>query len=153
MDEAESFFEGREAKRKLNVLKDVGLGYLQIGQSLSSLSGGEAQRIKPASELHKKGNIYVMDEPTTGLHMADIHRLVGIIKRLTGNGNTVLVIEHNLDIIMQADRIIDMGPDGGRRGGQVIFEGTPEQLLECKESYTSKYLKEVLSREDALMED
>ena len=116
---------------------------MEIGQPLSTLSGGEAQRIKLASELHKKGNIYVMDEPTTGLHMADIEKLLLIIKNLINNDNTVIVIEHNLDIIKHADWIIDLGPEGGSRGGEILFEGTPEEIIKCEESYTGKYLKKM----------
>jgi excinuclease UvrABC ATPase subunit len=119
---------------------DVGIGYLTLGQPLSTLSGGECQRIKLASELHKKGSVYVMDEPTTGLHMSDISLLLAIINRLVDTGNTVIVIEHNLDVIRNADWIIDMGPEGGSRGGQVMFEGTPEQLLHVEESLTGTYL-------------
>lgn len=139
--EAEGFFDDKEINRRLRVLNEVGLDYLQIGQSMSSLSGGEAQRIKLASELHKKGNIYVMDEPTTGLHMADTDKLLAIIKRLVDNKNTVIVIEHNLDVIQQANWIIDMGPEGGKNGGELIFEGTPEDLIRCERSFTGKYLK------------
>lgn len=138
------FFEDKEIKRKLNILCDVGLDYLQLGQPLSTLSGGECQRIKLASELHKKGNIYVMDEPTTGLHMADIDKLMKIIQNLVDNNNTVIVIEHNLDVIENADWIIDLGPEGGSKGGEILFEGTPEDLVKCKKSYTGKYLKEIL---------
>ncbi len=143
-EEAVDFFENNETRKRLKVLCETGLEYLDIGQSLSSLSGGEAQRIKIASELHKKGNLYIMDEPTTGLHMADIDRLVSIIKKLVKNNNTVVVIEHNLDLIKHADWVIDMGPDGGKNGGCVLFEGTPENLVECKNSYTGQYLKNVL---------
>ena len=142
--EAKDFFEARKITRKLQVLCDIGLGYLRTGQPLSTLSGGECQRIKLASELHKKGNVYVMDEPTTGLHMADIERLMDIIGKLVGNGNTVVVIEHNMDVIKHADWVIDMGPEGGSGGGEILFEGTPEELAECKRSYTGRYLKEVL---------
>ena len=145
IEEGSVFFPDSEIKRRLNVLSDVGLGYLEIGQPLSTLSGGEAQRIKLASELQKKGNVYVMDEPTTGLHMADIERLLGIIKRLVNHNNTVIVIEHNLDVISHADWIIDLGPEGGAKGGKVLFEGVPEDLVHCKESYTGKYLKEYLN--------
>jgi excinuclease UvrABC ATPase subunit len=120
-------------------------GYLELGQPLSTLSGGECQRIKLASELHKKGNIYVMDEPTTGLHMADIEKLMTIIEKLVDAGNTVLVIEHNLDVVKRADWVIDLGPGGGRHGGEILFEGTPEALTTCDRSYTGVYLKEVLS--------
>lgn len=143
-EEAVDFFENNEIRKRLKVLCETGLEYLDIGQSLSSLSGGEAQRIKIASELHKKGNLYIMDEPTTGLHMADIDRLVSIIKKLVKNNNTVVVIEHNLDLVKHADWVIDMGPDGGKNGGYVLFEGTPENLVECKNSYTGQYLKNVL---------
>lgn len=142
--ESIDYFENSETKRKLGILCDVGLDYLRIGQPLSTLSGGESQRIKIASELHKKGNIYVMDEPTTGLHMADIHRFLGIVKKLVEKNNTVIVIEHNLDVIKQADRIIDLGPEGGSRGGEIIFEGTPEDIVKCERSYTGAYLKDVL---------
>jgi excinuclease UvrABC ATPase subunit len=138
--EALAFFTAREIVRRLQALSDVGLDYLTLGQPLSTLSGGECQRIKLASELHKKGSIYVMDEPTTGLHMSDISHLLAIIDRLVDAGNTVIVIEHNLDIIKNADWIIDMGPEGGNKGGRVIFEGTPQELLKASHSLTSKYM-------------
>ncbi|MDD1728611.1 MAG: excinuclease ABC subunit UvrA [Methanospirillum sp.] len=139
--DAGDLFETPEVRRKLRVLADVGLDYLQIGQSLSTLSGGEAQRLKLATELHKKGNIYVMDEPTTGLHMADTSRLLGIIHHLVDTGNSVIVIEHNLDVIRQADWIIDMGPEGGSKGGEVIASGTPEAIMEDPRSVTGQYLR------------
>jgi excinuclease UvrABC ATPase subunit len=142
------FFENKEIKRKLKVLCDVGLEYLELGQPLSTLSGGECQRIKLASELHKKGNVYVMDEPTVGLHMADIDNLMKIIKSLVDNNNTVVVIEHNLDVIKHADWVIDLGPEGGSRGGHVIFEGTPENLIKSEKSYTGKYLKKLLGNDE-----
>lgn len=142
--ELSGFFRDKEITRKLGVLSDVGLGYLELGQPLSTLSGGECQRIKLASELHKKGNIYVMDEPTTGLHMADIEKLMAIIEKLVSAGNTVLVIEHNLDVVKRADWVIDLGPGGGRNGGEVLFEGTPEALTSCDRSHTGVYLKEAL---------
>ena len=126
-------------------MSDVGLDYLTLGQPLSTLSGGECQRIKLASELHKKGSIYVMDEPTTGLHMSDIGHLLEIINRLVDAGNTVIVIEHNLDVIKNADWIIDMGPEGGNKGGKVMFEGTPQQLLGATHSLTSAALRTHLS--------
>jgi len=142
--EALDFFDTKEVAkdvmRKLQALSDVGLDYLTLGQPLSTLSGGECQRIKLASELHKKGSLYVMDEPTTGLHMSDISHLLAIINRLVDAGNTVIVIEHNLAIIKNADWIIDMGPEGGNKGGRVMFEGTPKQLLTAKQSLTSAYL-------------
>ncbi len=144
IDEGSEFFPDSEIRRRLKVLSDVGLGYLEIGQPLTTLSGGEAQRIKLASELQKKGNIYVMDEPTTGLHMADIERLMNIIKRLVDHQNTVIVIEHNLEVISHADWVIDLGPEGGVKGGKVLFEGIPEDLINCSESFTAKYLKDYL---------
>jgi excinuclease UvrABC ATPase subunit len=125
--------------RKLQAMSDVGLDYLTLGQPLSTLSGGECQRIKLASQLHKKGSIYVMDEPTTGLHMSDISHLLAIMNRLVETGNSVIAIEHNLDVIKNADWIIDMGPEGGNKGGKVIFEGTPRQLLDANHSLTSEY--------------
>lgn len=138
--QALDFFSIKEIVRKLQALSDVGLDYLTLGQPLSTLSGGECQRIKLASELQKKGSIYVMDEPTTGLHMSDISNFLAIINRLVDSGNTVIVIEHNLDVIKNADWIIDMGPEGGNKGGKVMFEGTPKQLLSAKHSLTSAYL-------------
>jgi len=149
--EALDFFDTKEVAqdvmRKLQALSDVGLDYLTLGQPLSTLSGGECQRIKLASELHKKGSVYVMDEPTTGLHMSDSSHLLALINRLVDAGNTVIVIEHNLAIIKNADWIIDMGPEGGNKGGRVMFEGTPQQLLDCEQSLTSVYLRnEVLGR-------
>jgi excinuclease UvrABC ATPase subunit len=143
----ELFQKRKEIVRKLQAMHDVGLAYLTLGQPLSTLSGGECQRIKLASELHKDGSVYVMDEPTTGLHMSDIALLLGIMDRLVDGGNTVIVIEHNLDVIRRADWIIDLGPEGGNRGGQVIFEGTPQQLLDCEQSLTGTFLRtEVLRR-------
>ncbi|MDB5389678.1 MAG: excinuclease subunit UvrA [Planctomycetaceae bacterium] len=139
--DALDFFKIRGVATKLQALSDVGLDYLTLGQPLSTLSGGECQRIKLASELHKQGSIYVLDEPTTGLHMSDITHLIEIMNRLVEGGNTVIVIEHNLDVISSADWIIDMGPEGGNKGGQIIFEGTPKELLGAKQSLTSKYLK------------
>ena len=132
----------KDVTRKLRALSDVGLDYLTLGQPLSTLSGGECQRLKLASELHKRGSVYVMDEPTTGLHMSDIGHLLAIIDRLVDTGNTVVVIEHNLRVIKNADWIIDMGPEGGNKGGQVMFEGVPQQLLDCERSLTSAYLRD-----------
>ncbi|MFC4779007.1 ATP-binding cassette domain-containing protein [Paenibacillus sp. GCM10023252] len=140
VEQALEFFTIKEVVRKLQAMHDVGLSYITLGQPLSTLSGGECQRIKLASELHKKGSIYVMDEPTTGLHMSDIGHLLDIMNRLVDAGNTVIVIEHNLEVISQADWIIDMGPDGGSRGGQVVFEGIPEQIIHADQSITGKYL-------------
>lgn len=141
VEQALEFFQLKEVVRKLQAMSDVGLNYITLGQPLSTLSGGECQRIKLASELHKQGSIYVMDEPTTGLHMSDIGHLLAIMNRLVDAGNTVIVIEHNIDVISQADWIIDMGPDGGSRGGQVVFEGTPAQIVEAAQSITGKYVQ------------
>ncbi|MEW9697799.1 ATP-binding cassette domain-containing protein [Paenibacillus sp. SI8] len=140
VEQALDFFQLKEVVRKLQAMSDVGLNYITLGQPLSTLSGGECQRIKLASELYKKGSIYVMDEPTTGLHMSDIGHLLGIMNRLVDAGNTVIVIEHNLDVISQADWIIDMGPDGGSKGGQVVFEGLPSQIIHAEQSITGRYL-------------
>ena len=140
MAEANAFFDLPEIAQKLQALNDVGLEYLTLGQPLSTLSGGECQRIKLASELHKKGSIYVLDEPTTGLHISDIARLHRLIDRLVEDGNTVITIEHNVNVIRQADWIIDLGPEGGDKGGKIMFEGTPRELLDAKHSLMSKYL-------------
>jgi excinuclease UvrABC ATPase subunit len=137
----ELFQKRKEIVRKLQAMRDVGLEYLTLGQPLSTLSGGECQRIKLASELRKDGSVYVMDEPTTGLHMSDIARLLGIIDRIVDSGNTVIVIEHNLDVIRSADWIIDLGPEGGGKGGEVVFEGTPAELVKSKRSLTGQYLR------------
>ncbi|HET9905784.1 MAG TPA: excinuclease ABC subunit UvrA [Anaerolineales bacterium] len=141
VEDALEYFEIPEVTKKLQAMSDVGLDYLSLGQPLSTLSGGECQRIKLASELHKKGSVYIMDEPTTGLHMSDIGHLMEVINRLVDTGNTVVVIEHNLHVIKNADWIIDMGPEGGSKGGQVIFEGTPSQLVGVKRSITSEYIQ------------
>ena len=133
-------FDQPDIQRKLQAMSDVGLNYLTLGQPLNTLSGGECQRIKLASELHKEGSIYVMDEPTTGLHKSDTAHLLQIINKLVDGGNTVIVIEHNMDVVRNADWIIDMGPEGGSKGGKVMFEGTPKQLLTAKQSLTSAYL-------------
>jgi len=138
--QALEFFTQKEIVRKLEAMRDVGLGYLTLGQPLSTLSGGECQRIKLASELHKKGNVYVLDEPTTGLHMSDLTQLMTIIDRLVDAGNTVIAIEHNLDVIRRADHVIDLGPEGGSKGGRVIFEGTPRQLMDAPGSLTGQHL-------------
>lgn len=141
VEQALDFFTLKEVVRKLQAMSDVGLNYITLGQPLSTLSGGECQRIKLASELHKKGSIYVMDEPTTGLHMSDIGHLLDMMNRLVDAGNTVIVIEHNLEVISQADWIIDMGPDGGSRGGQVVFEGEPGDIIGAEQSVTGRYLR------------
>jgi excinuclease UvrABC ATPase subunit len=139
--QALEYFTIDKITSKLQAMSDVGLHYLTLGQPLSSLSGGECQRLKLASELHKKGSIYVLDEPTTGLHMSDISHLLAIMNRLVDAGNTVIVIEHNTSVIKNADWVIDMGPEGGTKGGHVMFEGTPKQLLTAKNSLTSEYLR------------
>jgi excinuclease UvrABC ATPase subunit len=141
VQQALDFFDIKKIVSKLQAMSDVGLDYLALGQPLSTLSGGECQRIKLASELHKDGSIYVMDEPTTGLHKSDIGKLLAIMNRLVDSGNSVIVIEHNLDVIKNADWIIDMGPEGGNKGGRVMFEGTPEELLSATHSLTSEYLR------------
>ncbi len=148
VEEALKFFENVPAiQRKIQTLYDVGLSYIRLGQPSTELSGGEAQRIKLATELSRRGTgrtIYILDEPTTGLHFADVHKLVEILRKLSEGGNTVVVIEHNLDVIKTADYIIDMGPEGGDRGGTVIAEGTPEQVAACEWSYTGQYVKKYL---------
>jgi len=149
--EALSFFANIPAlKQKLQVLVDVGLGYVKLGQPATTLSGGEAQRIKLASELSRRSTgktLYILDEPTTGLHFDDVKRLLKVLGRLVDKGNTVLVIEHNLDVIKSADHIIDMGPGGGDEGGTIVGEGTPEQVARVKKSYTGRYLKKQLERD------
>ena len=148
VDEGVVFFENHpKIARKLKPLQEVGLGYLKIGQPATTLSGGEAQRVKLATELSKRPTgktIYILDEPTTGLHTADVHRLIEVLQRLTDTGNTVVVIEHNLNVIKVADWIIDLGPEGGDRGGTVVVSGTPEQVADCPQSYTGQYLKPYL---------
>lgn len=143
MAEAHKFFDLPEIAGYLQALNDVGLEYLTLGQPLSTLSGGECQRIKLASELHKKGSVYVLDEPTTGLHISDIARLHKLIDQLVEDGNTVITIEHNVDVIRQADWIIDLGPEGGDKGGKIMFEGTPKDLLSAKNSLTGEYLRKI----------
>jgi excinuclease ABC subunit A len=137
-----------QIKQKLQTLLDVGLGYIKIGQSSTTLSGGEAQRIKLAKELSKRATgktIYILDEPTTGLHFADVHKLLDVLQRLVDTGNTVIVIEHNLDVIKSADYIIDLGPEGGEGGGKLVATGTPEEVVAVRKSYTGKALKAVLN--------
>ena len=146
---ARDFFEAVPAiARYLKTLCDVGLGYVRLGQSAPTLSGGEAQRVKLATELQRRSTgrtIYVLDEPTTGLHFEDVSKLLGVLNRLVDSGNTVVVIEHNLDVIKSADWVIDMGPEGGFRGGTVIAEGTPEQVAQNSSSYTGHYLSQILA--------
>ncbi|MBQ8965973.1 excinuclease ABC subunit UvrA [Ruminococcus sp.] len=148
VEEGVQFFENMpKIQRKLQTLYEVGLGYVKIGQPATTLSGGEAQRVKLATELSKRATgktIYILDEPTTGLHTADVHKLIEVLQRLADAGNTVLVIEHNLDVIKTADHIIDLGPEGGDKGGTIVCTGTPEEIAKCKESYTGRYLKKLL---------
>ena len=148
IEEGVAFFENvPKIKRKLNTLFEVGLGYVKIGQPATTLSGGEAQRVKLATELSKRSTgktIYILDEPTTGLHTADVSRLLEVLEKLVDAGNTVLVIEHNLDVIKTADYIIDLGPEGGDGGGSIVCTGTPEQVAKCKKSYTGQYLAPML---------
>ena len=148
VEEALTFFDKiPKIKNKIQTLNDVGLGYIKLGQSSTTLSGGEAQRVKLATELSKRATgktLYILDEPTTGLHIADVHKLVDILQRLVDTGNTIIVIEHNLDLIKTCDHIIDLGPEGGEKGGEVIAVGTPEQIVKDERSYTGKFLKKYL---------
>lgn len=157
VEEATQFFENiPKINRKLQTLVDVGLGYVTLGQQATTLSGGEAQRVKLASELHKRStgrSIYILDEPTTGLHVDDISRLLKVLNRLVENGDTVVIIEHNLDVIKTADYIIDLGPEGGNGGGTIVATGTPEDIAQTEASYTGKYLKEVLERDKQYTEN
>ena len=151
IEDAADFFAGiPHIARKLETLKSVGLGYIQLGQNALTLSGGEAQRVKLAAELSKPSTgktLYILDEPTTGLHFVDIKQLMTVIQQLVDKGNTVVMIEHNLDVIAQSDYIIDLGPEGGSGGGQIIATGTPEEVSKNKKSYTGKFVAELLKRE------
>lgn len=151
VSEALKFFENiPKIKNKLQVLEDVGLGYITLGQSAPTLSGGEAERVKLAKELQKKATgktLFVLDEPTTGLHMEDIKRLLAILQKIVDNKDTVLVIEHNLDVIKVADYIIDLGPEGGDQGGEIVATGTPEEVMQNDRSYTGKFLKKIMQGE------
>jgi len=148
VEEAVDFFRPvTRIARRLKALDDVGLGYVKLGQPATTLSGGEAQRVKLASELSKVATgktLYILDEPTTGLHFDDVRQLLNVLQRLVDAGNTVLVIEHNLDVIKSADHLIDLGPEGGDRGGDIVVTGTPEDVAACAESYTGRFLKPVL---------
>jgi excinuclease ABC subunit A len=150
VDEALEFFENLpRIYRRLCTLREVGLGYIKLGQPSTTLSGGEAQRVKLATELSKRSTgrtMYILDEPTTGLHIADVHRLIDVLSSLTDEGNTVVVIEHNLEVIKVADYIIDLGPEGGNLGGETVCTGTPEQVAECEHSYTGMFLKKYMRR-------
>jgi excinuclease ABC subunit A len=150
---AELFDKIPRIKRKLQTLVEVGLGYIKLGQPATQLSGGEAQRVKLTEELSRRDTgrtFYILDEPTTGLHFADVERLLNVLHRLVDAGNTVLVIEHNLDVLKTADHIIDLGPEGGEKGGQVVAVGTPEEIVRNPRSFTGQYLKSVLDRELAI---
>jgi excinuclease ABC subunit A len=148
IEEAAKFFKDIPwLKEKMDIMCEVGLGYLKIGQSATTLSGGEAQRVKLAAELGKHDThktLYLLDEPTTGLHFEDIRKLLEVLQRLVARGNSVVVIEHNLDVIKTCDWVIDLGPEGGDKGGELIVAGTPEDVVRCKRSYTGKYLRSVL---------
>ena len=148
VEEGVEFFSAiPKISRKLETLYEVGLGYVKIGQAATTLSGGEAQRVKLATELSKRATgrtIYILDEPTTGLHTADVHKLIEVLQKLADGGNTVLVIEHNLDVIKTADHIIDLGPEGGDGGGTIVCTGTPEEVAKCEKSYTGQYLRKML---------
>ena len=148
VDEALPFFENLpRIYNRLKTLEEVGLGYVKLGQASTTLSGGEAQRVKLATELSKRSTgktIYILDEPTTGLHSYDVQRLIDVLQKLVDAGNTVVVIEHNLDVIKTADYIIDLGPEGGDGGGAIVCAGTPEEVAQCEQSYTGKYLKRML---------
>lgn len=156
VEEGVEFFASiPKIKRKIQTLIDVGLGYIRLGQPATTLSGGEAQRVKLASQLHKRPTgrtLYILDEPTTGLHVDDIDRLLSVLQRLVDNGDTVLVIEHNLDVIKTVDHIVDLGPEGGLGGGIIVAEGTPEEVAEVEESYTGRYLKPILERDKARLD-
>ena len=151
VDEAVDYFENvPQILNKIRTLKDVGLGYIKLGQPSTQLSGGEAQRVKLATELARRSTgrtVYIMDEPTTGLHFADVHKLTDILNELKSGGNTVIVIEHNLDVIKTADYIIDMGPEGGDEGGTVIATGTPEEVAQNEKSFTGIYIKKMLEKQ------
>ena len=148
VEDAVTFFDKiPQIKQKLQTLNEVGLGYVKLGQSATTLSGGEAQRVKLASELYKKitdSTIYILDEPTTGLHSEDVNKLLKVLNFIVDQGATVIIIEHNLDVIKQADYIIDLGPEGGNKGGTVVACGTPEEIIQCEKSYTGQFLKKVM---------
>ena len=155
VDDAVEFFSAiPKIHRKMVTLQEVGLGYIRLGQAATTLSGGEAQRVKLATELARRSTgktLYILDEPTTGLHAEDIRKLLDVLQKLVDGGDTVVVIEHNLDVIKMADHIIDLGPEGGNRGGTIVATGTPEQIAKVKESYTGKFLGPVLERTKKFM--
>ncbi len=151
VEDARAFFDAVPAlARKLQTLIDVGLSYITLGQSATTLSGGEAQRVKLSRELSRRDTgqtLYILDEPTTGLHFHDIQQLLGVLHQLRDNGNTVVIIEHNLDVIKTADWIVDLGPEGGSGGGQILVTGTPEQMVQCAASHTARFLQPLLERD------
>ena len=155
VDDAVEFFSAiPKIYKKMVTLQEVGLGYIRLGQAATTLSGGEAQRVKLATELARRSTgktLYILDEPTTGLHAEDIRKLLDVLQKLVDGGDTVIVIEHNLDVIKTADYIIDLGPEGGNRGGTIVATGTPEQIAKVKESYTGKFLGPVLKQTDTFM--
>ncbi|MBE6733713.1 MAG: ATP-binding cassette domain-containing protein, partial [Ruminococcaceae bacterium] len=148
VEEGLEFFQSiPKIHRRLQTLYEVGLGYIKIGQAATTLSGGEAQRVKLATELSRRSTgktVYILDEPTTGLHSADVHRLIDVLQRLVDKGNSVIVIEHNLDLIKTADYVIDLGPEGGDGGGEIVAQGTPEEIAQCEKSYTGHFLRKIL---------
>ncbi len=156
VDQALEFFEHiPKIRRKLQTLADVGMGYIKLGQQATTLSGGEAQRVKLSRELSKRSTgrtVYILDEPTTGLHFDDIRKLLDVLNRLTESGNTVIVIEHNLEVIKTADHVVDLGPEGGDAGGEIIAEGTPEEIANIPFSYTGQFLQKIFARDRARME-
>ena len=155
IDEAVPFFENHDKiLRKLKTLQEVGLGYIHLGQPATTMSGGEAQRVKLATELMRRGTgdtLYILDEPTTGLHSEDIRKLLIVLEKLVDQGNTVVVIEHNLDVVKTADYIIDLGPEGGDKGGEIVATGTPEEVATVEASYTGQYLGPVIERTKKFM--
>jgi excinuclease ABC subunit A len=152
VEEALEFFENhKKLKNKIQTMYDVGLGYIKLGQSATTLSGGEAQRVKLASELNRPitdKTLYILDEPTTGLHQYDIKKLMAVLNRICDLGATIIIIEHNIDVIKCADHIIDLGPDGGDNGGTIVFEGTVDEIINCKNSYTGQFIKKTLDEEN-----
>jgi len=146
VSDAVEFFQEEKITGPLQTLCEVGLGYMTLGQPTSTLSGGEVQRLKLASELHTRGNIYILDEPSTGLHSRDAEQLLALLRRLVDQGNTVVIVEHRLALIAAADWVIDMGPEGGSRGGEILFAGTPAELMDCPRSETGKYMRQMAGR-------
>ena len=149
VNQALEFFPQKKIQERLTALRDVGLGYMTLGQSTSSMSGGENQRLKLADELHKQGQLYVVDEPSAGLHEQDAKKLLVLFKRLVEHGNTVVMIEHRPSLITSADWIIEMGPEGGNKGGKILFEGTPEDFIQCGGSSTAQYVRKMIQKRES----